>query len=347
MNAWLLTLLIAFLTSVVATRLIIGLGIRDVPDEARKNHTKTTPTSGGLGIISGTFAATGYCIWSGAMQPNLTNAAVLIMAMLGGLLGLVDDVRTLGSKRKLAMMLVISGAFVAIGGRIEALQISDIMKIPLGTIVGGLGTLLWLLVIVNTINFMDGANGMAMGCAGLGLLGLSALSGIRMASGGPAGDDFAVLGWIGFGAILGFLVWNAPRGAIFAGDCGALFVGLLSGALGVLAVMAGINPLCVALCFLPMLTDVILTIIRRLRRGDNVLTAHSEHAYQKAIRAGASHLYTSWRYWLQTGFTISCALFAQHKGGWWPLGLFVGATLFLALIYMTTLQSAARAQSTT
>jgi UDP-GlcNAc:undecaprenyl-phosphate/decaprenyl-phosphate GlcNAc-1-phosphate transferase len=176
----------------------------------------------------------------------------------------------------------------------------------------------------------------------LGLFGLSALSVMRLVSGAAEGDNFAAVAWIGTAACFGFLVWNAWKGAIFAGDCGALFIGLLCGGLGVLAVVSGIYPLCVAMCFLPMLVDVILTIVRRLRKGDNVLAAHSEHAYQKVIRAGASHLYTAGRYWMQTGFTIMCAVIAQNRGGFWPLGLFIAATLFLSLVYIVSLRDAAR-----
>lgn len=336
MTFWLLAFSIAFVVALGVARLVIQLGIADLPDEDRKNHKIVTPTSGGLGILAGVICA---CAYAGALQElrfSVEIFAVILLAVAGGLLGLADDIKALGSKRKLALMAVGAAAFVAWGARIETLELFPDYKIPLGTVIGGLGTIFWLLVMVNTTNFMDGANGMAMGCAGFGLLGLAALNVVSQGNGQAAGD-FGIVAWSGFAACLGFLVWNAWKGAIFAGDCGALFVGYLCGSLGVVAVRDGIHPLSVAMCFLPMLTDVILTIVRRLRRGDNVLSAHSQHAYQRAIRAGAGHLYTSSRYWAQTALTIVCALIAEYQGGWWPLGLFVLATAVLSALYVHTI----------
>jgi UDP-GlcNAc:undecaprenyl-phosphate/decaprenyl-phosphate GlcNAc-1-phosphate transferase len=342
MNTWLLAFFISFVSATIATRFVMALGIADIPDEARKNHTRVTPTAGGLGIIVGLVAGLIFAAWQSELNVNKPLFATLALSLAGGALGLRDDISALGSKVKLAIMLLCTLGFVVLGSRIETLSLTSDFAITLGPFVGALGTIFWLLVIVNTVNFMDGANGMAMGCAALGLFGLCALSVMRLVTGAAEGDDFALIAWVGMAACLGFLVWNAWKGTIFAGDCGALFIGLLCGGLGVLAVVSGINPLCVAMCFLPMLVDVILTVVRRLRKGDNVLSAHSEHAYQKVIRAGASHLYTSGRYWMQTVFTIMCALLAQNRGGWWPLGLFIGATVFLSFIYIASLRDAAR-----
>jgi UDP-GlcNAc:undecaprenyl-phosphate/decaprenyl-phosphate GlcNAc-1-phosphate transferase len=335
MTSWLLAFFIALLVGAIVTRLVMWLDISDAPDEARKNHQKITPTSGGLGIVGGVVAGLAAGVATSQFSFTKPVAAVMVLALFGAVLGLADDIKAIGSRRKLAAMALASAGFVVLGARIEVFYLTPDLSLPLGAIIGGLGTLLWLLVIVNTTNFMDGANGLAMGCAGTGLFGLCLLNMFRVAAGGE-GADFGFVAWIGFAACLGFLVWNAWRGSIFAGDCGALFVGFLSGGLGVLAVNSGINPFCVAMCFLPMLTDVILTIVRRLRHGENVLTAHSQHVYQMSIRAGASHIYTSYRYWVQTAASVICALAAQKYGGWAPLGLFVLTTAFLSWIYLSS-----------
>jgi UDP-GlcNAc:undecaprenyl-phosphate/decaprenyl-phosphate GlcNAc-1-phosphate transferase len=335
MTSWLLAFLIALAGASVATRAVMAIGISDMPDEARKLHTKVTPTSGGLGILAGVAAGLTYFAWAEQLFLTASFLACVALAVFGAMLGLVDDIKALGSKRKLAVMLIGSALFVGSGTRIDAFEVTPDLVFAMGPILGGIGTVFWLLVIVNTVNFMDGANGMAMGCAGLGLLGLSALIGFNNI---PDRDmvSFVVLGWVTCAACLGFLVWNAGLGRIFAGDSGALFVGLLSGSLGAIAVVSGVNPFSVTLCFLPMLVDVILTVAMRLRRKQNVLQAHSDHAYQGAIRAGASHLYTSGRYWLQTFFCVIMALAAQARGGWWPLGLFIGFTLILSTLYFLT-----------
>jgi UDP-GlcNAc:undecaprenyl-phosphate/decaprenyl-phosphate GlcNAc-1-phosphate transferase len=338
MTPWLLAFFIAALVSLIATRIVIAIGISDLPNEARKLHTKVTPTSGGLGIIAGVGAGTIVFFSARQVPISFQLVACLILAMLGGILGFVDDIKALGGKPKLLVMLAITAIFVTFGGRIETFEVTPEIIVPLGLVMGGIGTMFWLLVIVNTTNFMDGANGMAMGCSGIGLFGLCGLNIAHMAGGYPGGD-YAILALIGAGSCAGFLFWNATKGAVFAGDSGALFIGLLSGSLGTLAVDDGVNPLCVALCFLPMLVDVILTVAKRLRRRQNVLLAHSDHAYQAAIKAGASHIYTSGRYWLASFFCIVMAFAAQGKGGWWPLGVFVSVTLVLSFLYFATFSS--------
>jgi UDP-N-acetylmuramyl pentapeptide phosphotransferase/UDP-N-acetylglucosamine-1-phosphate transferase len=186
--------------------------------------------------------------------------------------------------------------------------------------------------MVNTVNFMDGANGMAMGCSGIGLLGLAGLL-VLMPVAGPQSYHLASLGVIGFGACCGFLVWNAGLGRVFSGDVGALFVGLLCGTLGVLAVRVGANPFSVVLCFLPMLIDVILTIILRLSRGENVLQAHAKHGYQLSIRNGASHLATSSYYWFLTAGCALIAIVSQIVGGGAPFGGFALYLFILCVLY--------------
>jgi UDP-GlcNAc:undecaprenyl-phosphate/decaprenyl-phosphate GlcNAc-1-phosphate transferase len=283
----------------------------------------------------GVFAGIAYLHLARRFAISFDLVTCLVFASVGGALGFVDDVKPLGSKVKLVIMALCAVLFAVFGPRIETLEITDTLSLPLGVVIGGLGTVFWLLVMINTVNFMDGANGMAMGCAGIGLFGLCALNVAHINAGGTSAD-YALAAWAGCAACCGFLVWNAAKGAIFAGDSGALFVGALCGGLGAMSVVSGINPFAVALCFLPMLVDVILTVVARLRRHQNVLLAHSDHAYQAAIKAGASHLYTSGRYWLATFFCAMMAFAAEAKGGWWSIGVFAAFTLVLSVLYFGT-----------
>jgi UDP-N-acetylmuramyl pentapeptide phosphotransferase/UDP-N-acetylglucosamine-1-phosphate transferase len=118
-------------------------------------------------------------------------------------------------------------------------------------------------------------------------------------------------------ASCGFLYWNVNGGRIFAGDAGALFVGLAIGALGVWAAIWEVNPLSVATCFLPLLADSILTIVWRARQKANLLKPHADHVYQLAIRAGRSHLQVAAPYWLATGLCGAVALLATIGGVIW------------------------------
>ena len=333
MLTWFLTFLITVFVVLIATRVVMACNISDSPDEARKLHEKVTPTSGGVGIAIGVFTGIGFAVWQGLLLLSPSVIACLCISIVGGILGLLDDIYILGAKRKLAIMLIAVTCFVIYGARIETFIVTPSLVLHLGLFAGAFGTIFWLLVLANTVNFMDGANGMAMGCSAIGLLGLSGLIALQPNSGREFAD-IAILGWIGFAACLGFLYWNAGLGRVFAGDTGALFIGLYCGTLGVFAVVSGVYALCVAACFLPMLVDVILTVVVRLKRKENVLTAHALHAYQRTIRHGASHLATSSRYWLCTLVCAFGAIVAQSLGGLAPLIMFVILLILLCAIYV-------------
>jgi UDP-GlcNAc:undecaprenyl-phosphate/decaprenyl-phosphate GlcNAc-1-phosphate transferase len=331
---WLFAFLVSALVSLIATRLVMSIGISDIPDAARKLHRKITPTSGGLGIMAGFIAGLIYLYWDGAII--LTGKLVMLVGacFVGGILGLLDDLFVLGAKRKLAVMLIASTFAVAWGVRAEVLELGPGLAIELGMIVGGIGSVFWLLVMVNTVNFTDGANGLSIGCSAISLFFLAAL-------GAMASDDVPMLlAFIGCGGCIGFLRWNVAAGRIFAGDSGALFVGLLCGTIGLWIVRSGVNPLSVTLCFLPVLVDVILTVIRRIKHRENVLQPHSQHAYQALIRAGASHTIVAARYWMLTLMCCVAAVAGQHQGGFFSLIYFALLLGLLCLLHFGMLRGA-------
>jgi UDP-GlcNAc:undecaprenyl-phosphate/decaprenyl-phosphate GlcNAc-1-phosphate transferase len=317
MTMWLYAFFVSALTALVATWLMILVRIPDNPDAARKLHRRVTPTSGGVGIMAGSLAGLGFLSFWGALPDDGALIACLALGLIGGLLGLLDDIFVLGAKMKLFILTSAAFAFVILSVRVETLALVPSLTIPLGPIIGGMGTIFWLLVMVNTVNFMDGANGLSIGCSAIGLLCLSGLMGIS------GSQEVAILSWVVAAACVGFLAWNAFTGSIFAGDSGALFVGLICGSVGGWCVSLGVNPLMVAMCFLPLLVDVILTVVLRLARRQNVLEPHSEHAYQRLIRAGLSHFGAARFYWLRSLFCGLLAMWAQNRGGWIPLGVFL------------------------
>jgi UDP-N-acetylmuramyl pentapeptide phosphotransferase/UDP-N-acetylglucosamine-1-phosphate transferase len=177
-------------------------------------------------------------------------------------------------------------------GVVREAQIGDfVLHLPF--IIGLIGTALWVFTLLNVVNFMDGANGMAMGSVAVGL---GALTLIALQGGSIGGGAIALCG---AGAICGFLLWNFPSGRLFAGDSGALFAGAIS-AFACLIVIArtGMSPLIAPILFFPLLADALLTLLYRARRGRSLLVAHAEHIYQLAIISGWSHARISVTYWL-------------------------------------------------
>lgn len=303
----------ALLSAWLVTRLMMVWAIPDVPDAVRKLHRAPTPTSGGVGIMAGTVVGLGvFCFYFTNVTAEFS--LCLAVSLAGGLLGFWDDRAALGPKIKLMILVAITSGFVIWGARIEALPLWDGAIWQLGPVLGGLGTLLWLLVIVNVVNFMDGANGLSIGSSMVGLVFLSVVCGFASFAHSSPAFQVTIYGLISALACCGFLYWNVAGGRIFAGDSGALFVGLTIGTLGVWAGSMGVNPLSIATCFLPLLADSILTIVWRARQRANLLTPHADHVYQLAIRSGQSHLYVASLYWLATALCGVVAVRASTAG---------------------------------
>ncbi len=292
-SLWLQIGAIGFLTSLAVSGFMTRAGLGDASD-GRSAHSGTIPTSGGVGILAGMGAALlSMCI----LFPNLNLprgfASVMSLLFAIGMLGLVDDALTLGAKTKFGIMILICGAAVWLIGAPTNLPFLY-GPVPLHPIIGFLGAMLWMFVVMNAVNFMDGANGMM----GLSLI----IANIGLFGAGLIGGSATALLFSGLSlmTILGFLPYNLRQKArIFAGDVGSLSVSFLF-AVGVLFLIKE-SPdktlhLAGPILILPFLADVLLTLVRRVRNRDNLLQAHNTHLYQRLIRHGFNHLSVSWFY---------------------------------------------------
>lgn len=328
---------LAALVSAVVCASLIGAGPIDAPNARRKAHRAPTPTSGGIGIASGFAAALialalAADVWQEAVSTQgtrlLTSVAFFSYAFL--VIGFLDDARPLGPRLKTMLFLTIT--------LFAAYAIGPTHKLPFGfatlrfSYPGALiGSALWIFAMVNFTNFMDGANGLAMGMMAIGL---SALGAIAILLGSPVA---AGLAFSSAGAVLGFLIWNFPKGRLFAGDSGALFVGALAALCSLLVIRrTGLSPFVPALLFLPTIADAALTLVWRLSRKRSLLEGHSEHLYQIAMRAGWPHWCVSLLYWLVTAaccaIGVAAALDASQM--WPPIALVALALIFVAVASM-------------
>lgn len=294
-----LVVALAFIVSLFACRAMIWIGPVDAPNEERKRHRNPTPTGGGIGICAGYGAAMVVLSlfsfeWRHEVTPEgvamLWVSALFAYPLL--FIGFVDDARRLSAEFKFIVYSVL--AFVAawlIGVVDEVPVLGVVVHLPF--VIALAGTALWIFTFINVVNFMDGANGMAMGSVCVGLLALAAIS----LEGGSLGGGASALCCAG--ALIGFLVWNFPQGRLFAGDSGALFAGANS-AFACLIVIArtGMSPLIAPILFFPLLADSLLTLLYRARHQRTLLVAHTEHLYQIAILSGWSHTRIVVIYWL-------------------------------------------------
>ncbi len=291
-------------------------GLGDMPDH-RSAHTVATPTGGGLGIIAGFSAAMLLAVTFhadvifglGRLVGPVLSLLTCVFAL--GMIGLIDDRLIIPTKLKFALILLIClYAALRLGVVMELPFSAGALQLPFA--LGLAGTVLWLFVVTNAVNFMDGINGLFGGVMALVLitLCLTALAVSATVTALVAGSAAA--------AIIGFLPYNLRRqAAVFSGDCGSLPIGFLYAGLILLLVreqpdlpLLYLGPLLI----MPFLADVLLTLALKPRRGLRLTEAHSTHIFQRAARAFGNPLPVTMLYIGATGTTAIWAQQALIRG---------------------------------
>jgi len=330
---------LAFFGSFAVSGFMALAGLGDAPD-GRSAHTGVIPTSGGVGIIAGmglSLCALHFIFPGLELPPGF--APVMALLFAAAMLGLVDDALTLGPKVKFGLMILICGAAVWAIGPPETLPFLD-TPISLPPVIGFMGAMLWIFVVINAVNFMDGANGMmglSLAVANFTLFGVGLMSGSATT---------LLLSGLSLMVILGFLPYNVRRKArVFAGDVGSLSLSFLF-AVTVLFLIAdtpdGLFHLVGPVLILPLLTDVLLTLVRRARKGENLLTSHNSHLYQRLIQHGLSHLQVSWFYALAALLFANIVVIGTPRGWFQTLAvtlILIGAAVAVYLLISRALSA--------
>ncbi len=308
---WMQVAALAFLGSLAVSGFMATAGLGDSPD-SRSAHSGVIPTAGGVGIVAGLgLALCAIGILFPWLRLPIGFAPVMALLFAISMLGLVDDGFALSAKVKFALMLLICAAAVWLIGPPERLPFVN-KPVSLSPWVGFLGATLWIFVVMNAVNFMDGANGMMglsliianFGLFGVGLIGGSATT--------------LLLSGLSLMVIFGFLPYNLRRKArVFAGDVGSLSLSFLF-AVTVLFLIAetpdATYHLVGPVLILPFLADVLLTMVRRARMKDNLFEAHNKHLYQRLIRGGFGHMTVSWFYALAALICANIVVIGAPRG---------------------------------
>jgi Fuc2NAc and GlcNAc transferase len=285
--------------AIVAAVLAVSrrLGLVALPNE-RSFHDAPRPAIGGIAIVVPVLVSLGgaAAAGSGAALGLGVGAGVL------ALVGLVDDVRELGTALRLAVQVgVVGGVLASLG-----------LDLPLPWVLAIGFLLVWL---VNLYNFMDGIDGIA----GVQLVVFCA--GAQLLAGGVPGWTGEAL-WAALGATLGFLAFNWPPARIFMGDVGALFLGLIVGVAAIQMWRLDVLPIAASVILLAgFWFDASYTLCVRMLTGQRVTQAHRSHLYQKlAERWG--HLVTTLAFAVYGSLWLTpLAAAAVHLESWTALWL--------------------------
>lgn len=318
------------LVSLIACRIVMKTGPVDAPDAARKAHDTPTPTSGGIGMAIGFgVSIILFALFSETMRTEVAPRGAVLLTLASSLsyvfllIGFWDDARDLSAKLKFVLFGAASLAATLAVGPVVDFPFYENMAVSLPYWAAIAGTALWIFTLVNGVNFMDGANGLAIGSVAIGLAALAVVS---FTHGSAAG---VVICLCACGAMIGFLFWNFPSGRLFAGDSGALFAGALAALSSVIVIhRTGISPIIPAIVFFPLLADVLVTLAWRAWRRRSLLDGHSEHLYQIARHAGMSPAEVSFIYWSAMAACGAIAFLVAMEGGVAP----IVALVLLALI---------------
>ena len=303
---------LAFVLTYLVKAFCYKVGWLDKP-AARRVHTKAVPRLGGVAMFLA-FAIVSLLFYTPGSNLNahaneLTIYWLLIAA--GALMVLVhayDDILGLGPWPKLLAQTI--AVLIILGPWIDKtfhgillftfnnpfgvehfnpnlpwyreptlflfVQNSDI---TLAAIPAILLTWFWTVGMMNTVNWIDGMDGLATGVVGITALFITVISFMLHQY------SIAVLAAIFTGAVFGFLPHNWNPAKIFMGDTGSMFLGL---ALAVLSIMGGAK-LALALMVLGVpILDVAVVIMNRIRRGQSPVHYDKTHLHHRLMATGLS-----------------------------------------------------------
>jgi len=310
--AFLLALLIALALMPLMSVLARRIGLVDHPDKHRKLHVNAIPMVGGPTIFIAAPVAAISMIWLGLrFGPTLnewtdklsvwvpldwTRADVYLMradivelfglwlaSLVLLLVGLADDRFGIRGRQKLLGQILTATVLVMFGYHFDHFVAMG-MKFEFG-VFAVLIVYLWVVAAINSVNLLDGADGIASTIGIVMSLALCAMALLQ----GHIPD--AIVAAAVAGSLIGFLRFNFPPAKAYLGDSGSMLIGLLLSALAIRCTLkqpsayAFFAPL--ALLAIPFI-DTAAAIVRRRLTGRSIFTVDRGHLHHALMKRGYS-----------------------------------------------------------
>jgi len=289
--AFVLAALISLFATPVVRRAIRRVGLLDHPDE-RRTHRRPLPRGGGLAVVIAFAIVGGVLAIVGSAVPGVPPTSGVDMGELIGLfgggilaavLGVIDDALDLRARWQFLGQIVVALVAVAAGITVDFIGNpfgSDNINFPAWFSIAF--TVVWVVGMINSLNFIDGLDGLSTGISLIAAVTLGVLS-LTTQIGQPF---IAVLCFTFAGALLGFLRWNFYPAVIFQGTAGVMFLGYTLATLSIL----GTAKIIVALLVLAVpIVDTFWVIVRRLRNGRSPFAPDRGHIHHRLLDVGLSH----------------------------------------------------------
>lgn len=248
----------------------------------QKVHARAVPRIGGVGI----FVGFGVALVFFALREERHWPFVLGLfacSVPAFVAGLIEDLtktvmpryRLVATAAAAALAAWLLGAVIA---RTDIPGLDFVASFPAGAVFLAVFTVAG---VANSINIIDGMNGLASMCVVLMLMGLAYVANL-------VGDSLiAAIALCGVGAVLGFFLWNYPNGMVFLGDGGAYFLGFVLAELAILLLHRnpGVSPLCpLLMCAYPVSETLFSMYRRKFVRGRPVGMPDGIHLHSLIYR---------------------------------------------------------------
>jgi len=323
-NPIFLSFLVAFtstcLITAVAIKVFKKIGLVDDPTLHKHPaiiHTKPIPRGGGIPLFLGTFIA-GLLF----LPINSTTIAIFIATFIMLSIGIIDDMQNARSRDVspyLRFLVIIITAVIVVKSGVSIHFITnpfgggllhlDAIKIPiLNFLLSDIVSVLWLIWVMNMLNWSKGVDGQMPGIVGISAIAIGLLS-LKL---NPSAVGLDVnLSFIIAGAALGFLLFNFYPAKIFPGY-GATSIYLL---LGIVSILSSAKLATAVLVMGVPTIDAVFTIIRRIKSKRSPFLHDNKHLHHNLLKLGYTQRQIALFYWSISAILgiISLTLDAKSK----------------------------------
>ncbi len=281
------SLVTAFIVSFVCTPVVrqfanrSGIGV-DVPKDNRRMHKVPIPRIGGLAIFLGfMISVLVFCEVDSGLRGILIGLVLIVV------ISLIDDISPLPALLRFAVQTAAAIIVVAHGVRIEFLSniniFSDQAYLHLGEWISNIVTVIWIVAITNSVNFIDGLDGLAVGVSTISSLCMLIIA--LLVSEPNVALVMAAL----VGACAGFMPYNLNPAKIFMGDVGAMSIGFILATISIQGLFKFYAVISFAVPFLILalpIFDEVFAVVRRLLKGQNPMSPDRGHVHHRLIDMG-------------------------------------------------------------
>jgi UDP-GlcNAc:undecaprenyl-phosphate GlcNAc-1-phosphate transferase len=275
----------AFTLSFLAAGLFIYFRTHGFSAKAdkRRHHTREVSLLGGIAILIGLIPSAGLLFWNQESISGPLHIGFVLLALgVAVAVGLADDRFELRARWKFLGHNLIAGM---LWFALRDFETPVDRLLGMNSLASSAIEWFWCIGTLNSINLIDGLDGLASG------VGLLILCFLCLTNSGNPQLAMALL-WTTAPAILGFFLWNRNPARIFLGEAGALSLGILL-FVASMTYNTGHAPAVdlVAPLFahgLPIF-DTLMAMGRRVARGTGLMAADREHIHHRLLRLGFSH----------------------------------------------------------